>query len=204
VKASTLEDHKQWILAIASGQVECVASLVQAGLKHRARIRTLIQQYERAAGKLYKPKGYTNEDIMQSIILLRLGGVRVAEFAHQSLALPSLTMIWCQTIMPALLVSPSAPTIAEVESNIISCYSSLGLCSGETSHDLKIVHQVLMLDELAVEKRVHWDDLHNKFQGTCRKHNHRIPLDFTSEKELDILCDAIENDNVHLTMEVCV
>ncbi|KAH9028337.1 hypothetical protein EDB85DRAFT_2147919 [Lactarius pseudohatsudake] len=61
-----------------------------------------------------------------------------------------------------------------------------------------------MLDELAVEKRVRWDDLHNKFQGTCREHNHRIPLDFTSEKELDLLCEAIENDEVHLATEATV
>ena len=207
VKASTLEDHKQWVLAIASGKVDRVASLVQAGLKHRAGIKTLIQQYERAAEKLYKPKGYSNEDIMRSIVLLRLGGARVAEFAHQSLALPSLTTIRRQTVMPALRVSPSAPTIAEVEANIISCYSSLSSFSGGISRDSnpqKIVHQVIMLDELAVEKRVQWDDFHNKFQGTCREHNHRIPLDFTSETELDLLCGAIENDEVHLATEVRV
>lgn len=207
VKATTLEDHKQWILAIASGRVDHVVSLVQAGLKHRAGIKTLIQQYERAAEKLYKPKGYTNEDIMRSIILLRLGGARVAEFAHQSLALPSLTTIRRQTVLPALVVSPSAPTIAEVEANIISCFSSLSSYLGETSHNCsgnpqKIIHQVLMLDELAVEKRVRWDDLHNKFQGTCHEHNHQIPLDFISETELDILCGAIENDEVHLVTEV--
>ncbi|KAH9011145.1 hypothetical protein EDB85DRAFT_1901324 [Lactarius pseudohatsudake] len=207
VKASTLEDHKQWILAIASGRVDRVASLVQAGLKHRAGIKTLIQQYERAAEKLYKPKGFTNEDIMRSIVLLRLGGARVAEFAHQSLALPSLTTIRRQMVLPALLVSSSTPTTAEIEANILSCYSSLGCHSG-TSRDCdlswqpnKIMHQVIMLDELAVEKRVRWDDLHNKFQGTCREHNHRIPLDFTSEKELDLLCEAIENDEVHLATE---
>lgn len=81
------------------------------------------------------------------------------------------------------------------------------LLLGETSRNCsgnpqKIIHQVLMLDELAVEKRVRWDDLHNKFQGTCREHNHRIPLDFISETELDILCGAIENDEVHLATEV--
>ncbi|KAH9074231.1 hypothetical protein EDB83DRAFT_2312565 [Lactarius deliciosus] len=212
VKASTLEDHKQWILAIASGRVDRVASLVQAGLKHQAGIKTLIQQYERAAEKLYKPKGFTNEDIMRSIVLLRLGGARVAEFAHQSLALPSLTTIRRQTVLPALLVSPSTPTTAEIEANILSCYSSLGSGSHSgTSRDCdlswqpnKIMHQVIMLDELAVEKRVRWDDLHNKFQGTCREHNNRIPLDFTSEKELELLCEAIENDEVHLATEATV
>jgi hypothetical protein len=176
VKASTLEDHKQWILAIASGWVDHMASLVQGGLKHRAGIKTLIQQYEWAAEKLYKLKGYTNKDIMWSIVLLQLGGMHIAKFAHQSLALPSLTTIWCQTVLPVLLVSPSAPTVAEVEANIILCYSSLDSYPGPdsggssrkcTGNTQKVVHQVLMLDELAVEKRVRWDGLHNKFQGTC-------------------------------------
>ena len=212
-KASALEDHKQWILAIASGRVDRVASLVQAGLTHRVGIRTLIQQYELAAEKLYKPKAFTNEDIMRSIVLLRLGGARVAQFAHQSLALPSLTTIRRQTVLPALLVSPSAPTVAEVEANIIASCSSLHSIARSRSGGSalgteprqpsdKIVHQVLMLDELAVEKRARWDDSHNKFQGTCREHNYRIPLDFTSERELDILCDAIQNEEVHLATEV--
>ncbi|KAH9160972.1 hypothetical protein EDB89DRAFT_1862008 [Lactarius sanguifluus] len=219
VKVGALEDHKQWIMAIASGRVDRVASLVQAGLKQQVGIKTLIQQYERAADKLYKPKGFTNEDIMRSIVLLRLGGARVAQFAHQSLALPSLTTIRRQTVLPALVVSPSAPTVADVEANVISCYSSFrpvsGSCSGGTTLDSdlwqpsdmikdKIVHQVLMLDELAIEKRVRWDDAHNKFQGTCREHNHQIPLDFTSERELDILCGAIESDEVHLASEAMV
>jgi hypothetical protein len=213
VKAGVLEDHKQWILAIASGQVDRVASLVQAGLKQKMGIRTLIQQYKLAAEKLYKPKGYTEEDIMQSTVLLRLGGAHVAQFAHQSLALPSLTTIRRQTVMLVLVVSPSTPTVVDVEANVISCYSSFSSVSGAFSEgtaidsDLlgpsdKIVHQVLMLDELAVEKHAQWDDLHNKFQGTCREHNHRIPLDFTSKRELDILCEAIDNDNVHLATEV--
>lgn len=211
VKAGALDDHKQWVLAVASGKVDRVASLVQAGLKHRVGIKTLIQQYERAAEKLYKPKGYTHEDIMRSIVLLRLGGARVAQFAHLSLALPSLTTIRRQTVLPALVVSPSTPTVPEVESNIISCcssFTSVAGCSGGNVLDSnsqpsdKIVHQVLMLDELAVEKRVRWDDLHNKFQGTCREHNHKIPLDFTSENELNILCEAIQSDEVHLATEV--
>ena len=56
VKAGALEDHKQWILAIASGRVDRVVLLVQAGLQQRVGIKALIQQYEHAAVKLYKPK----------------------------------------------------------------------------------------------------------------------------------------------------
>jgi hypothetical protein len=59
-----------------------------------------------------------------------------------------------------------------------------------------------MLDEIAVEKRVRWDDSTNKFQGICREHNNKIPLDFVSERELDLLCEALEKDDVHLATEV--
>ena len=139
VKAGALDDHKQWVLAVASRRVDRKVSLVQAGLKHRVGIKALIQQYEHAAEKLYKPKGYTHEDIMRLIVLLCLGGACVAQFAHLSLALPSLTTIRCQTVLPALVVSPSTPTVADVESNIISCSSSFssvaGACSGGNALD---------------------------------------------------------------------
>lgn len=144
-------------------------------------------------------------------MLLQLGGAHVAQFAHQSLSLLSLTTIRHQTVLLALIVSPSTLTVADVEANIMSCYSTFssisGACSGVTTHEsdkpTKIVHQVLMLDELAIKKHVRWDDLHNKFQGTCHEHNNCIPLDFTSERELDILCEAIANDEVHLATLVC-
>ena len=76
-----------------------MAPLIQVALKNEAGIGTIIQQYERVAEKLYKPKGYTNEDVMRSIILLRLGGMRVDKFVHWSLALLSLTTIQCNTVL---------------------------------------------------------------------------------------------------------
>jgi hypothetical protein len=230
-KVALLEDHKQWILAIASGRVDRVAALVQAGLAHRAGIRSLIQQYERAANQLYKPKGYTQEDIMRSIVLLRLGGARVAEFAHRSLSLPSVTTIRRNTVIRPLIISPTSPTVAEVEANILSCseafsgkFSStsqgtsgkmignqgsndesravMPSTSGTSFHPEVIYHQVIMLDELAVEKRPRWDSSNDKFQGTCREHNHKISLTFSTEKELDMLCSALDSGEVHLANEV--
>jgi hypothetical protein len=148
VKAVTLEDHKQLVLAISSVRVERVAPLIQAALKNGAGIGTIIQQYERVVEKLYKPKGYTNEDIMQSIVLLQLGGACVATFAHRSLALPSPTTIQRNTILLTLVVSLSTPSLADIEVNILSCYSAFN--SVRPSDKNTIIHQVLMLDELAV------------------------------------------------------
>jgi hypothetical protein len=157
-KMGVLEDHKQWVLAVVSGCVDCVASLVQAGLNHRTGIKALIQQYEHAADKLYQPRGYSKDDIMRSIVLLQLGGAHVAEFAHCSLSLPSLTTIRCNTVLHALVVLPSIPTTAEIEANLQLCYaawvsiceshSGLGLGLGEGTQT--VIHEVIMLDELAV------------------------------------------------------
>ena len=125
MKSGVLKDHKQLMLAIASGHVEHVAPLVQAALKNGAGIGAIIQQYEQATEKLYKLRGYTNEDIMWSIVLLCLGGACIAEFAQRSLVLPSLRTIQCSTILPMLIVSPSTPSLADVEANISSYFSSL-------------------------------------------------------------------------------
>lgn len=213
-KVALLEDHKQWILAIASGRTERVAALVQVGLAHHAGIRGLIQQYERAANKLYKPKGYTQEDIMRSIVLLRLGGAHVVEFAHRSLSLPSVTTIRCNTVICPLIISPTSPTVAEVEANIATCSEAFSNISSndESASDTPLAphpclpgvtyHQVIMLDELAIEKRPRWDSSNDKFQGTCQEHNHKISLKFSTDKELTMLCDALDSGEVHLASEV--
>ncbi len=77
-KVAALDDHKQWILAVASGWADRVAALVQAGIKQKAGVRGLIADYELAAKRLYKPKSYFKEEIMKSIIMLQLGGSHVA------------------------------------------------------------------------------------------------------------------------------
>jgi len=40
------------------------------------------------------------------------------------------------------------------------------------------------------------------FLGVCREHGHRVPLEFISEKELDIFCDALDNGDIHAACEV--
>ena len=105
-------------------------------------------------------------------------------------------------------MSLSVPTGAEIEENISSCYPSLGGTDNDnldsSARSVGLVHQVLMLDELAIEQRICWDDLTNNFLGVCREHSQEIPLDFTSERELDILCNTIADKKVHLASKATV
>ena len=130
-KAAALDDHKEWVMVLASDCVDCVAPLVQAGLKNNCGVKTLIYKYGCAAEMLYKLKGYSSEDLMRSIVMLRLGRAHVTEFAHCSLSLPSITTIQHNTVLQPLIVSPSAPTMAEIEEKIMSCYAGLtGITEG--------------------------------------------------------------------------
>jgi hypothetical protein len=196
-----------------------VASLVQARLKHKAGIKTLIHQYEYTAEKLYQPKVYSSEDLMCSIVMLRLGRACITEFAHCSLSLPSITTICCNTVLQPLTVSPAIPTLVEIEQNITLCHSGLaGIDNSDNSSDNmdsgfhhshtrsggQVIHQVLMFNELAIEQCICWDDSTNMFLGICHEHSHQIPLEFTSERELDILCDTIDEKKVHLASKATI
>lgn len=147
---------------------------------------------------------------MRSIVMLRLGGARVADFAHRSLSLPSLTTVRRNTVIRPLIVSPSTPLLSEIEKNIETCYDAASHLlktknlpvPTPSDSPTKIVHLVLMLDELAVEKRARWDDTNDKFQGICREHSSEISLTFSTEMELDMLCDALKSGKVHLACEV--
>ena len=198
-----LADHKQWVLVVASGRVDRVASLVQACLKRKMGIQGLLVQYICAADKLYKPKGYTHEDIQRVLVLLRLGGSHVAEFAHRSLFLPSPTTARWNSVVSPIRLSVQKPTVEEVEENIRSFLEALAELNVDINlQGSKIKHQIFVLDEFAIEKRPRWDDHSNMFIGICREHGGRVPLEFISEKELDIFCNALDEGTIHAACEV--
>ena len=113
----------------------------------------------------------TESQESQSVAELQSQNIGIWEFPLQSL-----TTIQHNTVIQPLIVSPSTPMIAEVEANILLChYEGLNTndCNWEqswlnASGDLDaIVHQVIMLDELATEHQLQWDDSTDKFQGSC-------------------------------------
>lgn len=207
-KIAALEDHKKWVMAVASGQVYHVEALFQAVLKHGSSIRTLVNEYKCTAEIVYCPRGHTQDEILKSLALLRLGGARVADFAHCALSLPSITIACCNSKLQPLVVSVSQPTVQEVDTNIWVCtemledYTTKNVSDKTANIENKIIHQVLMLDEIAVEKWLHWDDKTNMFVRICQEHGHGIPLEFCSEADLNLLCDLLDKGMVHLASEV--
>ena len=199
VKVRAIDTHKQFIMAIACTKVERVERLIRRSIAQNCGIRKCLELLDKAAQQVYRTRNYTEEDELRGLLLWRLGGGRVADIAHRSLGLPSVSTLRRRTLIPRLTPSSGPPTRDEVISNMMACTSVIKDVL-KTSH---IVHQVLMFDELKVEEHPRWDDKSNNIIGVCREHSKHASLQYTSKDEVDLLFSQIIDGKVHLASNVC-
>ncbi|EJD39840.1 hypothetical protein AURDEDRAFT_70847, partial [Auricularia subglabra TFB-10046 SS5] len=198
---ATLSLYKQFVMAIGSGEVKRVDRVVKAGLKRHAGIKALFVMLNRAAQQVYRPVGYSEEDMLAGLLTMRMCGERLVGILHRSgLGIPSVSTLRRHTLIASLLTSPGRPTPAEIEYNVQSCFEEVE----EVLKTRKVVHQVLQLDELKVEPRPRWDDKSDMIIGICREHGHRVSLKFTSHREVDELMAALRAGKVHMAVEATV
>jgi hypothetical protein len=174
-------------MAVASGKVERVERMFAAGVAANKGILGLIQMFDQANAAVWRTRTYTEEDEHRGLLLLRLGGARVAGIAQKALGLPSISHLRQIALIPILVPSPSEPKLKEVEKNVLACFESI---KGETERHT-IVHQVLMIDELKVEECPRWDDKSNMIIGICREHSKLASLEYTSENEAKVVVQDV-------------
>ncbi|KAJ7734187.1 hypothetical protein DFH07DRAFT_967734 [Mycena maculata] len=195
-----LEEHKQFMMAVGSGKVTRITQLVMACLNNGVGIQGIIEQYHRACRVVYNPKNFDEDDKMLMLLILRLGGARLAGIVHHALGLPGISTIRSNTVIRHLRVSPGFPTIEEIEANINVCTES----ELDSRGPAIIVHLVLMLDEIAVERRPRWDDKTNKILGACRECCHKVSLELNTEADLETFFQALDDGEIHLAAEATV
>ena len=200
-KEGALDIHKQMLLAILSQRVPRIDRVLRAGFKHGAGIHTMLKLIKKVAEGTYHLKGFDEEDDLQALLFLHLGGARVADIAHRIFGTPATSTIWSRTTVPQILPLPSFPTRFELEHNISATFESLLDILGGSAR--KALHAVIMFNELAVEKHPHWDDKSNKILGVCCEHGQDTSLEFTSEDNLQTMWEELACGKIHLAYEVC-
>jgi hypothetical protein len=195
-----IDVHKQMLVALSTQRIPRIDHVLRVGFKHGAGIHSILEMIKRAAAGTYHPKGYDEEDDLQALLFLRLGGARVADIAHHIFGTPSVQTIRTRTSVPHIIPSPSFPTRNEIQRNIVASFE--GLLDGLGVSGQKMLHAVAMFDELAIEKRPRWDDKSNKVLGICREHGRDTSLEFTAEEDLETLWDELGCRKIHLAHEV--
>ncbi|KDR67270.1 hypothetical protein GALMADRAFT_47197, partial [Galerina marginata CBS 339.88] len=202
-KATALSHQKRLIMAIASGKVNQIDRLLSIGLQQKRGIRGLLSLYFAAADGVYSPKSFTEEEAMKSMLAWRLGGNRIAEINHRSKDEPSLTYLRSHSDVPLLVPSPAQPTIQQVQKNVEASLGGI-LKEIHSCTSGKVLHTVVMFDELATEKRIRWDPKTNYFLGVCREHGHKTSMEFVNEGDMEELFRLIDNGKVHHAKEATV
>lgn len=99
VRARETDDNKRLLMAIASKRFLQGVDVVRIGIKRKYGVNKMIHMYDDGVRGVWKPKTYEAVDILRGIAFLRLGGARVAEFAHRT--------AWNQYSTSELIHSPS-------------------------------------------------------------------------------------------------
>jgi hypothetical protein len=197
-----IDVHKQMLVALSTQRIPRIDYVLRLGFKHGAGIHSMLETIKRAAAGTYHPKGYDEEDDLQALLFLRLGGARVADIAHHIFGTPSARTIRTRTTVPQIIPLPSFPTHDEIQRNVVASFE--GLLDGLGISGQKMLHAVAMFDELAIEKRPRWDDKSNRVLGICREHGSGTSLEFTNEDDLETLWDELGSGKIHLAHEVSV
>ncbi|KAJ7460136.1 hypothetical protein FB451DRAFT_1045409, partial [Mycena latifolia] len=199
-KMTTIDNHKELTMAIASGKMSRVSSVLSAGRRNGAGVKGLVELCGRACDGKYNPAP-EQKGIHLGLTLMRLGGTRLAQIGHRALGLPSISTLRRNTVIRPLRPSAGIPTVPDIEYNIDAC---LDASPDPDADHPRIIHQILMLDEIATEKRARYDDRTNMVVGVCRQHGHKLPLELKTEGDLNALCDGVREGKAHLAGEATV
>ncbi|EIN03549.1 hypothetical protein PUNSTDRAFT_77991, partial [Punctularia strigosozonata HHB-11173 SS5] len=202
VRMQRIDDLKRYVMLVAEGNVSRMHIVTSVALRQHCSPNKLVENMEKAARELYKPKSYSEAEFKQSYVLYRIGGYRVAEFAHRTRGLPSVRQTQRKIDAPAIRVSAGFPTVEEVSENFGTFFKARQIDVAQNSLTIKTLGAILMFDELAILKRLHWDPLDNCFKGICREHERELPtLEFNSMNEAKVLEEALLQDKVHIGSE---
>jgi hypothetical protein len=150
---------------------------------------------------MYHPKSFTEEEDMKNLLLWRLSGNWVAEINHRANGAQSVSYLRRHSTIPPLLPSHGKPTIEQVQHNVEATLEGV-LDVIHSQKVSKVIHAVVMFDELATEKRIRWDPKSNYFLGVCREHAHKTSMEFVNEGDMEELFRKLDDGEIHYAGEV--
>ena len=192
--------HRQVLLAMSSGKVPRLDRVLRVASDRRMSVAAILDLIRKAGCGLYRPKGFSEEEDMQTLLFLRLGGQRVADIAHRMFGIPAPSTVRRHTMIPPLICSPSYPLVKDLETNLEAAFDSLSPALAAREK----YHVVLMLDEIAQETCPRWCDRTNQMLGWCREHTKGRCMDFNSIADAELLFQDMVSGKAHLAHEVSI
>jgi len=194
-----LQAWKRLAIAIGREDIPRVRSLIAKECKNGHSVFSMLEKVDRAALKLYRPRGYEEADFQRAFLIYKLGGRAAAAIAQRTLGIPCINSAKKRIVTASIHSSAGIPTTREILSNLEISYPQKA--AGEEGI---IKGMTIQVDEMKIQERLRWDPRSNMILGVCREHGDKCALEFRSEVQADILLDCLQKNEVHLATEVCL
>ncbi|EIW85618.1 hypothetical protein CONPUDRAFT_70379 [Coniophora puteana RWD-64-598 SS2] len=219
-KLTALADFKKFIMAAAKGEVNRLDALLRVCMKRRMSPKAMLALLDKALCKVYKPKSFTEAEKLRGLVMLRLGGARVADIAHRSSDSPAVSTLRHHSCTRPIQISPRTPTQEEIRANIQASVPDVNNSPNKETHlgkgsRISLIDAVdavdvagdgysIMVDEIKTELRVRWDEQTNMIVGVGREDADKLELEFSSIAEVEALWEAVRTEHIHLASEATV
>ncbi|EIW83479.1 hypothetical protein CONPUDRAFT_52204, partial [Coniophora puteana RWD-64-598 SS2] len=208
-KLTALVDFKKFIMAAGKGEVNRLDTLLRVCMKRRMSPKAMLTLLDKALRKVYKPKSFTEAEKLRGLVMLQLGGARVAEIAHRATDSPAVSTLRHHLCTRPIQISPRMPTLEEICTNIQASVpdvkvSLMDMVNAASEADSGVEGYSIMVDKIKTELRVRWDERTNMIVGAGREDADKVELEFSSVAEVEALWDAVRMERVHLASEAMV
>jgi hypothetical protein len=128
---------------MSTGKILRVDCVLRVASDRRMSVAAILEMIRKAARGIYRPKGFEEEEDLQTLLFLRLGGQQVAEIAHRMFGIPAPSTVRCCTTIPPLICSASYPLEAELVNNLKAAFDNLlpMLAARRVIHHIMFSHQ---------------------------------------------------------------
>lgn len=195
-RAGALDEHKQFVMAIASSDLERVSALVRIGLQNGMGVGGLMQRIGQATLGMYHPKDYTQAEHQLAVLLWKLGGSQLADIGYRTGSLPSISVARRSVTLPPLRVSSGYPTAADIQHNLQALFST-----PPSERPKVVMGTIMMIDEIATECHMRHDLRTNRILGICREHGASYSTIFNNGDTFELLEDVLDKGKIHLASE---
>ncbi|KAF8999623.1 hypothetical protein BDQ17DRAFT_1427648 [Cyathus striatus] len=179
VRNEQLQAWKRLSMAIGNEDIPRIRQLMGRAYREGRSVYSMLEDVDRAARRLYRPRGYDEADFQRTFLIYKLGGRSAATIAQRTFGLPSINATISHIVTNPLRSSAQFPTVLEMLSNIQCIYPREQSVSGNIK-----VGVVMQIDEIKIQERLRWDPRSNMI--------------------LDIILDCLKKKEIHLATEATV
>ncbi|KAG6818758.1 hypothetical protein H0H93_002077, partial [Arthromyces matolae] len=202
IRNRQIDAWKRTVIAIGSENIPRIRALIQIELRQGHSVYSILERIDKAAKRVYSPRGYEQTDYERAFLILKLGGSSAADIVHHAFGGPSVNTIKKYINSAPLRPSVGVPTKDEMMDNLALCHPIRDQL--DFGPAFPVFGMVMQIDEIKIQERLRWEPNTNMILGICREHGQRCALEFRSMFQADILLESLQSERVHLASEATV